>query len=239
MNACANAPPRDRSVFINCPFDPGYESYLDALMFAVLCSRCEPRSAVEEEAHTDLRLDRIVTALADSRLSIHDLSRSKGEGRQKLARFNMPFELGMAMALKLIRRQGAGGETAPHDCVVLAEAATDPRRKVDYGRVISDIKGLEIVTYAGHGELMTATMGWLRGRLYKMGASPLPKLLPLHAHRGWPAFCDALAVLRQKWPGGKPLWIDRVEEGRKVVRRLEREQAPAAATAGSTAGAPG
>ncbi len=229
----ARKPTRDRSVFINCPFDPEYQTYLDALIYAVLCSGFEPRSAVEEEAHTDLRLDRIVTSLAQSRLSIHDLSRSQGEGKSNLARFNMPFELGMAMALKLIRRHADADDAQDdlvHDCVVLAHTDTDPDRMIDYGRVISDIKGLEISPYTGRNELITATMGWLRGRLMKMG-QPLPRLKPRHAHAGWPKLETGLNKLRADWPGGTPLWIDRVEVGRKVVRDLRRGNVEAASAA--------
>jgi hypothetical protein len=45
-------------------------------------------------------MDRITQAISDSKYSIHDLSRCRGEGDKNLARFNMPLELGVAMAHK-------------------------------------------------------------------------------------------------------------------------------------------
>ncbi len=45
---------------------------------------------------------RIVRALANSKYLIHDLSRCTGEGIENVARFNMPLELGMAMARRLL-----------------------------------------------------------------------------------------------------------------------------------------
>lgn len=57
-------------------------------------------------------MTRITRALFGCRYSIHDLSRCKGDGNENLARFNMPPELGMAMALRNL-----DGEK--HDCLAL------------------------------------------------------------------------------------------------------------------------
>jgi hypothetical protein len=63
------------------------------------------------------RLDSILTALNGCRYSIHDLSRCRGEGDENLARFNMPLELGMAMAIHggNLRKEG-------HEYLVLVPA---------------------------------------------------------------------------------------------------------------------
>ena len=55
-----------------------------------------PRSAVESGTVSEPRIGRIVRALANSKYSIHDLTRCTGEGIENIARFNMPVELGMA-----------------------------------------------------------------------------------------------------------------------------------------------
>ena len=57
-----------------------------------------PRSAIESGTVAEPRLARVTRALFSFRYSIHDLSRATGEGSEDLARFNMPLELGMAMA---------------------------------------------------------------------------------------------------------------------------------------------
>lgn len=43
-------------------------------------------------------------AIRGSKYSVHDLSRCRGEGDENLARFNMPLELGMAMAERFSER---------------------------------------------------------------------------------------------------------------------------------------
>lgn len=101
-----------RSVFINCPFDVEYAASFDAILFATACCGFMPRCALETGSVSEPRLDRITTALFNSKYSIHDLSRCTGEGIENLARFNMPLELGMAMARRLM-------DNASHDWGVL------------------------------------------------------------------------------------------------------------------------
>ena len=58
---------------------------------------------------------RILRAVGESKYSIHDLSRCRGEGDANLARFNMPLELGIAMAHRHRSRRAEGR----HDWLVL------------------------------------------------------------------------------------------------------------------------
>jgi hypothetical protein len=87
-----------KSVFINCPFDEEYAQTFDAIVFAVACCGFIPRSALESGDIAVPRMERIVRAIFSSYYSIHDLSRCRSEGDERLARFNMPLELGIAMA---------------------------------------------------------------------------------------------------------------------------------------------
>src|SRR5688572_17238718 len=87
-----------KTVFINCPFDPEYAKTFDAIVFAVACCGFIPRCALESGDVAVTRMERIVRAIFSSYYSIHDLSRCRGEGDERLARFNMPLELGIAMA---------------------------------------------------------------------------------------------------------------------------------------------
>ena len=90
-----------KSVFINCPYDSEYEPFRDALFFTIVCCGFIPRSADESGKVSVSRMDRIFYAVYTSNYSIHDLSRCRGEGEQLLARFNMPLELGLAMAFRV------------------------------------------------------------------------------------------------------------------------------------------
>lgn len=83
-----NGPTR---VFINCPFDEKYVPQFVALLSTIICSGYRPTCVLELPAAKQ-RLQRIRNLIADSGASFHDLSRVEG------ARFNMPFEAGLAFA---------------------------------------------------------------------------------------------------------------------------------------------
>ncbi len=102
-------PPRDISVFINCPFDAEYEPLFDALIFTTLCCGFFPRTSIESGTAAVARMDRIHAVILDSKYSVHDLSRCQGEGEFNLARFNMPLELGMAMSQALADPNATSG----------------------------------------------------------------------------------------------------------------------------------
>lgn len=123
----------EKSVFINCPYDPGFADLFHSLVFTVVAHGFSPRSARESEASADPRIDRIASALAESKYSIHDLSRFTGEGVDNFARFNMPLELGMAIALRY-----AGRETGRvHNWQVLVADG------YAYQRFVSDLAGFD------------------------------------------------------------------------------------------------
>ena len=83
-------PGYEKSVFINCPFDPKYRDLMLAIVFSVSAHGFVPRSARETEGDAEPRFSRILTTIATSKYSVHDLSRSTGEGGENYARFNTP-----------------------------------------------------------------------------------------------------------------------------------------------------
>jgi hypothetical protein len=85
-------------VFINCPFDRPYKPLFDSIVFTVHELGFQARHALIGQRDA-VRLRRIANELAGSRYSIHDLSRVQVSGPQRLPRFNMPFEAGMAYCL--------------------------------------------------------------------------------------------------------------------------------------------
>jgi hypothetical protein len=86
-------PAYEKSVFVNCPFDPDFRELLLAIVFSIAAHGFAARSARETEGTAEPRISRILETLANSKYSIHDLSRYSGEGPNNLARFNMPLEL--------------------------------------------------------------------------------------------------------------------------------------------------
>jgi hypothetical protein len=89
-----------RSVFLNVPFDPTYEPLFIALISVLVALGRVPRSVLEAPERGDGRLVRILNLIRSCPVSIHDLSRV-----ELPARFNMPFELGIAFALSRIERR--------------------------------------------------------------------------------------------------------------------------------------
>jgi hypothetical protein len=88
-----------RNVFVNVPFDDDYAHLFDALLFAVVACGYRVRCALEEDDSGDIRLDKLVRLIRECPCSIHDLSRIE-LGDNELPRFNMPFELGLALGAK-------------------------------------------------------------------------------------------------------------------------------------------
>lgn len=124
----------ENSVFINCPFDPGYRPLFEAVAFAIYDCGFHPRSALEVDDSSEVRIVKIIRIIAQSRLAIHDISRTQLDRGTRLPRFNMPLELGIFIGAKAF----GGDEHARKAAVVLD---TDPFR---YQKYISDIAGQDI-----------------------------------------------------------------------------------------------
>ena len=91
-----------------------------------------PRIATDTGDVARVRIERIHATIDECHFSIHDLSRCKGEGELNNARFNMPLELGMAMA-----KQRHAQPPDKHDWCVLVP--TDE----DYTLFVSDLAGFD------------------------------------------------------------------------------------------------
>lgn len=87
--------PDEKAVFPNVPYDRRYEAVFIGLMAAVLALGRKPRCTLEIQDRGEGRPARIFEILEGTRVSFHDLNRAGTP-----ARFNMPFELGVAVALK-------------------------------------------------------------------------------------------------------------------------------------------
>jgi hypothetical protein len=83
------------NVFINCPFDAGYHSLFEAIIFTIIDCGFRPRCALEENNSGNVRILKIMKIIDESRYGIHDLSKADLDIGTGLARFNMPLELGL------------------------------------------------------------------------------------------------------------------------------------------------
>jgi len=184
-----------RSVFINCPYDADFEPTFDAIVFATVCCGFIPRSALESGDVAEARMDRIVRAIFSAKYSIHDLSRCRGEGSEQLARFNMPLELGIAMA----RRFATRGKAEQHDWLVLVPDGHQ------YAKFVSDLAGFDPERYDGRAEsVVPKVVAWLAMRL-----DAVSTLTPRQVLDALPAFREKKAALQQEWVGHAP-WADLV-----------------------------
>ncbi len=180
-----------KSVFINCPFDDDFEHLFKAIIFAIACCGFDPRSALESGTVADSRLERITQALFSSKYSIHDLSRCKGEGDERLARFNMPLELGIAIA----RRYISLGEPDEHNWLLLVPQGHQ------YAKFISDLAGFDPKQHDGTIKaVVNAVITWLVSQNEGITV-PTPK----QVLDTLPAFQAEIVQLKDHW-GDEPVW---------------------------------
>ena len=129
--------PDPKAVFVNVPFDATYEPLFVTLVGTLVFLGQKPHCVLEVREKGDGRLIRILDLMRTCRMSVHDLSRTGTP-----VRFNMPFELGLACALKLQH---------PTDYEVFVLDAIQFR----LDRTLSDYKGRDPLVHGGtcHGML--------------------------------------------------------------------------------------
>jgi hypothetical protein len=193
-----------KSVFVNCPFDAAYAATFDAILFATVCCGFMPRSALESGTVAEPRMDRITRAIFSSQYSIHDLSRCGGEGDENLARFNMPLELGIAMARRF------AGPAPRHDWLVLV-----PRGHA-YLRFVSDLAAYDPAVYdVGSIEGATvAVIAWLATR-----ENAVAPITPREVLDALPKFRQKRQALAADWHQNPP-WPDVVMAAIGVAKTL-------------------
>lgn len=121
----------EQSVFINCPFDRNYQPMLRAVVFAVFDCGFYARSALELVDTGEVRLDKIGRIIDECRYGFHDISRTSLDSKNRLPRFNMPFELGLFLG-------AARAGRTKKNCLVVDK---DPYR---YQKFLSDISGQDV-----------------------------------------------------------------------------------------------
>jgi hypothetical protein len=108
---------REEDVFLNIPYDARFENLLLAYIAGISAFGFAPRATLEIP-FGQRRLDRILSLIRQSRYSIHDLSRVLLDRKAPpTPRFNMPFELGLTVALERSAHPNHSWivcETVPH-----------------------------------------------------------------------------------------------------------------------------
>jgi hypothetical protein len=137
------------NVFINCPFDDGYKTMFEAIVFAVIDCGFIPRCALEGNDSGEVRITKIMDIIAACQSGIHDISMVKIDRATKLPRFNMPYELGLFIGCK---RYGTGHHDEKQ-CLIL------DAQRYRYRNFLSDISGQDI---RGHGNNPDTTIRHVR-----------------------------------------------------------------------------
>ena len=94
-----------KTAFLNVPYDKRFENLYLAFIAGLCGFGLFPRATVELVG-SRRRLHRIISLIRSCRYSLHDLSRVQLDRiSPRTPRFNMPFELGLAVALSGPRRR--------------------------------------------------------------------------------------------------------------------------------------
>lgn len=176
---------RNKSVFVNCPFDKRYKRLFNAIVFTILYCGYDVRSALEETDSANVRLLKIMDLIKRSRFSIHDISRVELDPDSKLPRFNMPLELGTAIGL----RYSENTALSDHQILILDE------HRYRYQTFVSDLAGVDI---KGHSSRVRDVIGCIHAFLETRTKDFVPS--PSQIHKAYRLFEQTLAerALRHK-----------------------------------------
>jgi hypothetical protein len=149
----AVATPYQKNVFINCPFDRNYRPIFHALVFAVHDAGYIARSAQEVRDTGEVRIEKILRLVRESKFGIHDISRTTLDRATRLPRFNMPLELGLFLGAREF------GDRRQREKITLVLE----REKYSYLKFCSDISGQDPEAHNGEpSEAVRIVRNWLR-----------------------------------------------------------------------------
>jgi len=188
-----------RHVFINCPFDAGYQDLFEAITFAVSDCGFRPRCAREADDASQVRIEKIFDIIESCKFGIHDLSRTETDPQSNLPRFNMPLELGIFLGSERFGK----GRQREKICLIL------DREQFRYQQFMSDIAGQDIHP---HGGTVAAAIGcvrdWLRSSSSEVsipGGDAINKRYFTFL-RDLPAICTTLHLSRGKLTFPDLIW---------------------------------
>jgi len=151
----------NRRVFLNVPYDERYEPLYLAFIAGLSGFGLVPQATVQIPL-SERRLDRILGLIRRCRISVHDLSRVELDPKPpRTPRFNMPFELGLAVAW-------AGISSRTHEWFVFE---SEPGRIL---KSLSDLAGTEVYI---HGDEPVGVLRQLTNALARSKHRPTVKEL--------------------------------------------------------------
>lgn len=144
---------RSNHIFINCPFDAGYQPIFQAIVFAVYDLGFVARCALEDDDAGEVRLIKIQRMIEECKFGINDLSAVTLDTATGLPRFNMPLELGLFLGCKRF-----GPDTQSKKRTLILDS-----HQYRYRQFISDIAGQDIRAHGGDPErAIRAIRDWLQ-----------------------------------------------------------------------------
>lgn len=153
-----------QGVFLNIPYDEEFRSLYLAYIVGLCFLGLVPHIAAEI-AGGARRLDRIFTLIRSCRFSIHDLSRVElAVTPNSTPRFNMPLELGMAIAWASLKPNR-------HTFFVFE---AEPYR---IQRSTSDLNGTDASIHLGTAE---GILSGLRSSFWRADAPTVPQMISAH-----------------------------------------------------------
>ncbi|HEX3743884.1 MAG TPA: hypothetical protein VHW09_08135 [Bryobacteraceae bacterium] len=155
-----STPVRSTHVFINCPFDTGYQPIFTAIVFAVYELGFVARCSLEDDDAGEVRLTKIQRIIEECRYGINDLSTVTLDTVTGLPRFNMPLELGLFLGCK---RFGVKNQSNKRTLILDSEGYR-------YRQFISDISGQDIRAHGADPEqAIRAVRDWLQATSKRQG----------------------------------------------------------------------
>jgi hypothetical protein len=142
----------NHNVFINCPIDEEYAPLFQVIVFTIHVAGFRPRCSAEANDSITSRLEKIMNIMADCKYGIHDISRTQ-LGKNRLPRFNMPFELGIDVGYR-----HSGNRKYRSKAHLILDT-----KRYRYQKFISDLAGRDL--FAHHNkpaEVVRIIRAWLR-----------------------------------------------------------------------------
>lgn len=132
------------NVFINCPFDPTYNSLFEAIVFAIHDCGFIARCAREEDDSGNVRIIKIMKIINECKYGIHDISKADLDLSTNLARFNMSLELGIFI--------GAQHYAHKKDHNKEKKSLIMDIEQYRYQKFISDLSGHDIISHSNSSQ---------------------------------------------------------------------------------------
>jgi hypothetical protein len=204
--AIKDLPRAKESLFLNIPYDSSFTNLYLAYIAGASSFGLMPRASLEIPGG-ERRLDRILALIRSCAFSLHDLSRVELDRRPpRTPRFNMPFELGLAVSWQKMKR--------PNHTWFVFEAM--PRRAE---KSLSDISGTDVYIHNGNAR---GVFTQLCNAFVRLRSQPTPQDM----ERIYRRLTDLLPELQDQTGASSPFEARVFQDLVLAARALTRRQKP-------------